>query len=212
MNKAVGLILLSLFFVFCGLLIGCNTIDGVALSPNTVGIAVSFEDAVQECYELAAETLFYSTDGIKPTASNRIKGENEIAGVCTDYALEFAYYWNEVENYDILYGKAYLARIPAGGSTFDIFDFRFAKNGTSKIRERSGNFKINGNDKENDGVYRDAIIISTKYSGKPISHFNQNIKNHKWIVIKYNNDWYDCEPTWWDTNNNIDFVPYKINF
>jgi hypothetical protein len=134
------LLVMSMICSLVVVLVGCTT-NEVTLSES-IGSADSFENAVQECYQLTAETLFYSTDGINPTAAYRIKGINEIAGVCTDYTLEFAYYWNEVKNYDSLYGKAYLARIPSDGSTFDIFDFRFAPNGNSKIREKSGNFEI----------------------------------------------------------------------
>jgi len=190
-------------------LIGCAT---EPTGTITFGSASTFEEAVQECYKLAAETLFYSTNGKTQTASwNRVSGPNEIAGVCTDYSLEFAYYWNVVNRYDVLFGKAYLARIPSNGSIFQIQDFRFAKNGTSNIRATSGNFGINGNDNENDGVYRDAIITKVVYSGKPMPHFGEIIKDHKWVVIKYNNEWYDCEPTWWDTGSiNKDYVPYKL--
>jgi hypothetical protein len=186
--KILAIILLANVFALNGCSMGGNE-----SSSGIVGPTGSFQDAVQECYKLAAETLFYSSDGVNHTAYNRVSGPNEIAGVCTDYAIEFAYYWNEVKDYDILYGKAYLARIPSNGSNF-------AVNGTSKIRETSGDFGINGNDQESDGVYRDVIKTSTMYNGSPIKHFNQNTKNHMWTVIKHDGNWYDCEPTWWDTN------------
>jgi len=189
-------------------------LNGCATKPTdsiTFGSASTFEEAVQECYKLAAETLFYSSNGKTRTAENRVSGPNEIAGVCTDYSLEFAYYWNVVNRYDVLFGKAYLARIPSSGSTFYILNFRFAKNGTSNIRKTSGNFEINGNYRESDGVYRDAIITSVVYRGKPVPHFGGIFKDHQWVVIKYNNEWYDCEPTWWDTNPiKYDYIPYKL--
>jgi len=198
-----------LCFIFGIVLMGCAT---EPTGPITFGSASTFEEAVQECYKLAAETLFYSSNGKTQTASyNRVSGPNEIAGVCTDYSLEFAYYWNVVNRYDVLFGKAYLADIPSSGSTFYIRDFKFAKNGSSSIRATSGSFEKNANDNEADGVYRDAIITKVLYTGKPILHFNQTVKNHMWVVIKYNDEWYDCEPTWWETLNK-DYVPYKLLF
>jgi hypothetical protein len=188
-------------------LIGCAS---TPKEPLTFGSAATFEDAVQECYRLAAETLFYSTNGKTPDSTyNKVKGPNEIAGVCTDYSLEFAYYWNVVNRYDVLFGKAYIAHVPSSGSIFQIRDIRFVKNGTSNIRATSGSFGSNANDNEADGVYRDAIITSVVYSSKPIRHFNRTIKDHMWVVIKYNNEWYDCEPTWWDTSA-MNYVPYKL--
>ena len=185
-------------------------------------VVLSFEEAVQEVYRMTGETLFYSLDGKKPYVTfNKASNGNEIAGLCTDYSIEFAYYWNEVKNYDEVYGKAYLARVPYNSSNFQIQDFKFAPNGTSKIREQSGDFGINGNDYENDGVYRDVFITSVLYSGKNILHFGKYITGHKWVVINIGEDWYDLEPTWWDCTwvadwhegwaNNM-FVPYKIKF
>ena len=209
-QKFIGLLALILVVGF--IFMDCqNPIDSQQV--------LTFEEAVQEIYEMAGATLFYSSNGrtMDRNVNNRAVGPNEIPGVCTDYAIEFAYYWNEVKNYDDLYGKAYLARVPYNSSNLQIQDFRFAPNGTSTIRETSGDFGLNGNDQESDGVYRDVIVTSVVYSGKNILHFGYYIANHKWVVINIGDDWYDCDPTWWDTTwgdgwFKNKFMPYKISF
>ena len=176
-------------------------------------VQITFEEAVQEVYQMAGSTLFYSLDGIKPTFTfNKASSENEIPGVCTDYAIEFAYYWNEVKNYDEIFGKAYFIWVPSNSSTFYIADGNFVQNGTSKIREESDKFGVNANDYEADGVYRDVIYTSIIYSGKRFTHFGQNASNHMWIVINIGDDWYDLEPTSWDTGFGNDYPPNKISF
>ena len=198
MKKIIGLVILSI------ILIGCRS------EPN---IENSFKSAVNEVYKKTAETLFYSSDGVNSTHPNRVKGTSEIPGVCTDYAIEFAYYWNEVFNYDSVYGKAYLARIPSSGSNFKIQDVTFMPNGTSKIRETSGSFGINGNDQESDGVYRDVKVTKEMYVSEKLPlHFGDTSTNHKWVVIYFNNNWWDCDPTWYDSNSsNKNFVPYILD-
>jgi len=191
---------------------------GAATVWSAEGAAPTFEEAVQECYRLTAETLFYSSNGKRQTTPNKVSGPNEIPGVCTDYALEFAYHWNEVKRYGDSFGKAYLIKVNPGASTFDISDFRFVENGTVKIR-KPGSFMVNANDREVDGVYRDAIVTSVVLKGKLFPHFGQKSRNHMWVVIKCNDEWYDCEPTWWDTMPpawwtklpNNDYVPYKLS-
>jgi len=205
---ARGLILsISLF-------IGCQSLTSTDSSQinDIQSVNPAFVEAVQEIYEMTGKTLFYSSNGrtMDRGSVNRATGTDEIPGVCTDYAIEFAYYWNEVKNYDEVFGKAYLARIPSNSSVFEIQDFRFAPNGTSRIRQESGNFGINGNDYENDGVYRDIIITRVVLRRSRIRHFGGNTSNHKWVVINIDGDWYDCEPTWWDYGSG-DFVPYKLN-
>ena len=178
-----------------------------------------FMSAVQEVYEMTGRTLFYSSDGktMDSNVNNRVSGSREIPGVCTDYAIEFAYYWNEVKNYDESYGKAYLSFITIGTSNNKIVyfvDINFVPDGTIKYREESGNFKSNVNTEAADGVYRDVIVASIVYSGRNFLHFGQYVSNHMWVVIKIQDEWYDCEPTWWDSslNSNDDRIPYKINF
>ena len=196
----VVLIVLSLF--------GCS--NPVVEEPEEV---LTFEDAVQEVYEMTGKTLFYSTNGsYNAIGYSKATGPNEIAGVCTDYSIEFAYYWNEVKNYDNLFGKTYFAWVPSNSSTLNIATGDFVKNGTSHIREESGNFGQNANDQEMDGVYRDVIVTSIVYTGKNILHYGRYYNNHMWIVIKVGNDWYDLEPTWWDYISDYDYPPYKITF
>ena len=177
---------------------------------------LTFEEAVQEVYEIVGETLYYSLDGGKkiPGAYNKASGPNEIAGLCTDYSIEFAYYWNEVKNYDNLYGKAYFALISTGTSNNTILYFldgNFVRNGTINYREEAGDFLSNANTEAFDGVWRDVIVTSILYEGKNISHYGQYVSDHFWIVINIKGDWYDTEPTTWDTSFDIN-APYKINF
>jgi hypothetical protein len=190
-------------------LIGCT-------SPVDEPVVLTFEEAVQEVYEMTGRTLFYSSDGITMDKDvlNRVSSPNEIPGVCTDYAIEFAYYWNEVKNYDEVYGKAYFAWV--NRPTFYIADVNFAPNGTSHIREQTGNFGQNATSQEMDGVYRDTTVISIVYSGRFNLHFGENTNNHMWVVINIEDDWYDTEPTWWDCTrwDNVynNYAPRKITF
>ena len=199
------LIVLSLF--------GCS--NPVVEEPEEV---LTFEEAVQEVYEMTGRTLFYSSDGItkNPEKKNRVSGPNEIPGVCVDYSIEFAYYWNEVKNYDEVYGKAYLMWVPSNSSTCYIATGNFVKNGTSHIREESGKFGVNANNQEMDGVWRDVIVTSIVYRGRNVLHFGDYQSNHMWAVIKVGGDWYDTEPTSWDTttysNSTKEYAPRKIIF
>jgi len=181
-------------------------------TPVSDPVVLTFEEAVQEVYEMTGRTLFYSSNGINMNngVGNRVSSPNEIPGVCTDYAIEFAYYWNEVKDYDEVYGKAYFICIWPGSSTLYIIDGNFVGNGTSHIRENSGNFMNNANLQEMDGVWRDVIVTSILFTTNNFSHFGKYVNNHMWIIIKIGNDWYDTEPTWWDISldNN---VPYKLS-
>jgi hypothetical protein len=183
---------------------------------NNQQVVLTFEEAVQEVYDMAASTLYYCSDGINMDKNvfNRITGPKEIPGVCTDYSVEFAYYWNEVKNYDEVYGKAYIARVPTS-TTFQIKDFIFTPNGTSKLRENTSNFLNNQNDQEMDCVYRDIIYTSIVYTGKNILHYGDYQYNHMWIVIKIGDDWYDTDPTCYDIRGESRwnyYAPIKINF
>ena len=182
--------------------------------PHDPVVKLTFEEAVQEVYEMTASTLFYSLNGKtkNPNASNKATSSNEIPGVCTDYSIEFAYYWNEFKNYDEIYGKAYFAMVASNSSTLNIVDTIFVPDGTSKIRENSGKFTNNANLQEMDGVYRDTLVKTIIFSGNNIRHFSQNVNNHMWIVIKINDDWYDLEPTWWDVIDDNNYPPNKISF
>ena len=191
------LMVLLMMMLVLSLSIGCGSPTG---DPSAV---LSFEDAVQEVYEMAGRTLFYSSDGrtMDRDVGNRATGPDEIPGVCTDYAIEFAYYWNEVKNYDESFGRAYPSWVPSNSSTFYIADVNFVPDGTSKIRETSGSFIINANNQEMDGVYRDTVVASIIYSGRLILHFGKYETHHMWITINIGDDWYDTEPTWWDTGS-----------
>ena len=184
---------------------------------NEKPIKLTFEEAVQEVYEMTGRTLFYSSDGktMDKNVLNRITGPNEIPGVCTDYSIEFAYYWNEVKNYDEVYGTAYIAWIPSNWPTFYILDVSFVSDGTSKLRVNSSDFSINIDLREMDGVYRDTIVKSIKYNGKNILHFGNYQNKHVWIVIKIGDDYYDTDPTafdiWGESRWNY-YAPIKINF
>jgi len=41
-------------------------------------------------------------------------------------------------------------------------------------------------------------------------------RGHGWPIIKVGDEWYDTEPTWYDTNDWLDvdhsYPPYKISF
>jgi len=181
--------------------------------PHDPVVQLSFEEAVMEVYEMTGKTLFYSSDGktMDKDVLNRATGPNEIPGVCTDYSIEFAYYWNEVKNYDDVYGKAYFSWVNYNSSTLIIMDAFFVPDGTSKLRENSGNFGNNANNQEMDGVYRDAIVSSIIYNGKNILHFGNYQIGHVWVVIKIDDDWYDTEPTGYDSLG-FNFSPRKISF
>ena len=197
---------------FLLILVVLTVIFASCANPASGPEPLTFEEAVQEVYEMVGETLFYSLDGINPLVTfNKATGPNEIAGLCTDYSIEFAYYWNEVKNYDEVYGKAYFAWVQEKTTTLNIMTGNFVKNGTSHLREENNDFKHNTNLQEIDGVYRDVIVTSIIYTGKNISHYGQYVNGHSWIVIKVGDDWYGTEPTFWDTSLD-DNIPYKITF
>jgi hypothetical protein len=200
--------------IFVSLFISCKTpVDEVVIPPEIEQPVVkSFEDSVQEVYEMAGATLYYSLDGKTPDIiTYKVMGPNEKPGVCTDYAIEFAYYWNEVMNYDDLFGKAYLVMSWSDG-TITIMDGDFVPNGTSKIREQTGKFGQNANLQEADGVWRDVIFTDILYTGRNIKHFGEYVGLHMWPVIKFDDDWYDTEPTWYDVVYNEYYIPNKITF
>ena len=181
---------------------------------------LTFEEAVQEVYEMTGRTLFYSSNGITMDKDvlNRVSGPNEIPGVCTDYAIEFAYYWNEVKNYDDVYGKAYLSLISTGTSNNSLvyfLDINFVLDGTIKYREESGNFSSNADTKAADGVYRDVIVTSIVFNGKNFLHFGNYQRDHMWVVINIEGDWFDTDPTAYDIFGESRwnyYAPIKIDF
>ena len=203
-SKIVLIVSLSAF------ILGCATTKGAdaETEPVVVGTAATFEDAVQECYRMTAETLFYSSDGINGEGRGRIQGSNEIAGLCADYAIEFAYYWNVVQRYDVLYGKTYLA--DSWPTYFTISDVKFVKKGTIGTRRKGkGEFSRNLNENGCYGVYRDARFIKTMYTGKLISSLRPN---HAWVVIWHDDDWYCCDPTLWENGFSYDnFKPFILD-
>ena len=200
-------------FLVIGLILSLSLIS--CPGPHDPVVHLTFEEAVQEVYEIVAVKFIYSKDGktMDNDVLNRITGSNEVFGLCTDYSLEFSYHWNEVKNYDELYGKAY----PAWAEpTFYIVDVNYVPDGTSKLRENSGGFGgINTNLQEIDGILRDAIITSIIYSGKNILHFGNYQKDHMWVVINIGDDWYDTDPTAYDiygVSRWNYYAPIKINF
>ena len=192
-SKIVLIVSISAF------ILGCTTTKGADLGtepPVVVGTAATFNDAVQECYRMTAETLFYSSDGISPSKRNRIQGPNEIGGVCTDYEMEFIYYWNVIQRYDVVYGKAYFA--DGWDTYFTISDAKFVKKGTIGTRRKGKEeFKHNLNERGSYGVYRDARYIKRMYTGKLLPGLRAN---HGWVVIWHDNAWYNCDPSAWDTD------------
>ena len=155
---------------------------------------LSFEDAVLEVYQIVGKTFYY------PGQPNRVTGPNEKPGTCGNYEEEFIYYWNEVLNYDEIYGRAYGAGSSqkVANANFHIKDYKFVPKGTG--------FQP-WNDKYDLGV---GDII---YQQIPIIlHYGSYPYEHGWPVINYNGDWYGCDPTWWDCDSGHDYLPYKFNF
>jgi hypothetical protein len=155
---------------------------------------LTFEEAVYEVYQIVGEIFYY------PSQSNRVTGPNERSGLCGSYTDEFLLYWNEILNYDEVYGRAYSASSSqkASNANFSIADVKFVPKGTG--------FKPY-NDQYDRGV---GEMIGNQIP--LLLHYGEYPYSHGWPVIFYNGDWYGCDPTWWDTSLWREFPPYKFTF
>ena len=202
MKKIIGLVVLSI------ILIGCGS------EPN---IENSFKSAVNEVYKTTAGLFYYSDDGIESTHPNRIKGSNEQPVICGDYVMEFMYYWNEVLNYDSIYGKAYHAVQYRIRENVMFLDINFLPKETFNFRNNDWEFAsriYNSNDKnEFDSIYRDGESKEIVYKGNNFLHFGRYATSHAWVVIYFNDNWWTCDPTWFDTGSSgNNYVPHVIKF
>jgi len=201
-----------LFALFV-LLFGCS-------GTNEPDEFTLFKDAVQECYRLTGELLFASPDGVNPyytpngsRAPNRVSGPNEAPGICIDYTIEFVNYWNNIKNYDEVFGRAYFACHSAVDLLFRIQDGEVVPNGTSHLVHWIPHTSINLVD-EADGVLHDVLFTDNLYV-KPggVPHFqHNNMTEHMWPIILFEGDWYATEPTSWDCNADGPYIPYKVSY
>ena len=175
-----------------------------------------FKDAVQEVYRLTGALLFFSDDmdpNSTPSEHNRVSGPNEKPAWCIDYAVEFVNYWNNIKNYDEVFGRAYFAAHGAIDKTFRIFDGEIVPPGTSSINWMDPWHKSTGNDVELSSILHDVLITNTLFT-KPggVPHFNDNNAiEHMWVLILFEGNYWDTDPTGWD-NNQYDYVPYKVSY
>jgi hypothetical protein len=183
------------------LLMGCDN----AINPST-RTEKEFLEQLKIVTIKAASRLFYDStnDGI-PDNNNYIKTKDvtETGGVCTDYALEFCYIWNEELDLDIVYGECLLAAISSNGFRRIKRVTQWLPNGTFSWRELEGpNFGINSGNQESDGVLRDCKHDVIQIFSERV-HFGQNdVTNHMWpIVVSSQYGTYDADPTWDDNSN-----------
>ena len=155
---------------------------------------LSFEEAVLEVYDIVGRIFYY------PDRPNRVSGSNEKSGLCGDYEMEFLLYWNEILNYDEVYGRAYNASSGQkdNNSVFGISDVKFVPKGTGILP---------WNDKYDLGV---GEIIGTRIP--LLLHYGEYPYEHGWPVIFYEGEWYGCDPTWWDAVPGNQYLPYKFTF
>ena len=205
------------FIIVSLVLIGCVSTQSGSIGFISTETYEAFEEVVKEVNTIVAERLFYSDDGINLSNINSFKGQNEMPGLCGDYVMEFLFYWNEVLNYDEVFGRAYRA-MNGWSDTNDVFfeDMRFLSKETFNFRKDNWNSSVrrnNNNMVESDSIYHDGVSIKTVWRGKNFLSYNIYNENHSWVVINFNGDWYSCDPTAFDTNNTIDHIywyPYKI--
>jgi hypothetical protein len=200
----------ALIVLFVSLFISCSS------EPDNERL---FKDAVQEVYRLTGELLFNSPDGINPyytpngnRAYNKVSGPNETPGICIDYTIEFINFWNNVKNYDEVFGRAYFASHHAVNLMFRIQDGEVVPDGTSHLVTWVPHFSY-GNEYEADGVLHDVFFTDTLFE-KPggVPHFQWNYMiEHMWAVILFEGSWYATDPTQWDVGP-LDYIPYKVSY
>jgi hypothetical protein len=186
-------------------LIGCDN----AISPSTtpsIRTEKEFLEQLKAVTIKAAGRLFYdgTNDGI-PDNNDYIKTTDvtEKGGVCTDYALEFCYIWNEELDLDMVYGECLLAAVSTNGFRRINRVKQWLPDGTFSWRELSGpNFSINSNIQESGGVLRDCKHDVIQIFSERV-HFGQNnVTNHMWpIVVSSQYGTYDTDPTWDDNSS-----------
>jgi hypothetical protein len=170
------------------ILIGCDII-----SPSD---ELTFKQAVQQVYKVVGEKFFHYWEELEQQPNNYYKGENEAPGACCCYAIEFFYYWNEVFNYDELFGKAYITWYDHRSEKVShIWDIQYVPQGSNKLeyntlRNKDGTWLFSN-------AYRDAVSTRELYKGQPIKHFGEMLDrdNHMWNVIDYNDEWWEVDAT-----------------
>jgi hypothetical protein len=198
-----------LVVLFISLFISCS-------GPSEPDSESLFKDAVQEVYKLTGALLFFSDDmdpNSTPSEHNRVSGPNESPAWCIDYTVEFVNYWNNIKNYDEVFGRAYFAYHGAVDKIFRIIDGEIVPPGTSYINWMDPWHKSTTDNIEMSSVLHDVLITDTLFS-KPggVPHFqSDNAIEHMWPIILFEGDWWDTDPTGWD-NNLDDYVPYKISY
>ena len=176
-----------------------------------------FKDAVLECYRLTGALLFASAE-MDPNDTpdpehNRVSGPNEKPAWCIDYTVEFVNFWNNIKNYDEVFGRAYFAGHSAVDKMFTIVDGEIVPPDTGSINWMDPWHKSTGNDVELSSILHDVLITNTLFSklgGVP--HFQwKNMIEHMWPVILFEGDWYATDPTQWDVRSG-DYIPYKVSY
>ena len=216
MKKVIlSLILVSLIFL------GCSTENNYLTEEEQ--FFKDFSVAVEEIYQIVGKKFFFSGDGINLICTccqlyipgNLLVGNNEQPGYCTDYAIEFIYYWNIVYRYDLRFGKAYVGRANDAGN-FTIIDNRLSSphnsprnlgTGNNFQNNRSGSGNNNGTGSYR-SYFRDITNTRIFYSSSSIVHYTRNMKLHWWPIINYNDNWYSVDPTFADSNFAAVWAPH----
>jgi len=203
-----------------GMLLGCQCPHGQFTEEPVVEeplvkepvvempLIITFSDAIQEVYEITGAGIVYSSDGIdvRTDLFNRSTRSTEVMGLCVDYAIEFFYVWNEVKGYGDLFGKAYLAQY---SHILTITDIEFADADTYSFRD--ARYTNSVTEKGYDSVYRDAHNIGVVYSGELVEHYGAKSNAHMAVAILFEGEWYEADPTWWDTSTNgFNYPPMRM--
>jgi hypothetical protein len=160
----------------------------------------------------AAALFFYDIDNdgnLDNGPGNTVKGENELGGVCSDYAMELARLAEQqgLECYIVTSGHEHVI----GKVT------KWLDTNTYTFRVRKGkDFGVNNAvDGHYDGVYRDADFTAVKqYAGEPPHVYGEAPDNHMWNIVIINNRTFVIDATqfdeWSGKRNEGDYIAYII--
>ncbi|MDR2073435.1 MAG: hypothetical protein LBP60_08405 [Spirochaetaceae bacterium] len=161
-----------------------------------------------------AALFFYDIDNdgnLDNDTGNTVKGQNELGGVCSDYAMELARLAEQegLENYVATSGESPNNAIDKVTKWFDTNAYTFR---VRRGRDFGVNNIINGH---YDGVYRDADWEKVKtYNNNPPHVYGFPPANHAWNIVIINNRTFVIDATqfdeWGEKRNEDDYIAYIL--
>jgi hypothetical protein len=158
----------------------------------------------------AAALFFYdgNNDGkLEGKNKNVVQGQQEVGGVCSDYAMELAYLADQknLKNYVVFTGSTgnHIAKITKWQDA-GVYNFR-ARSG-----EKFGVNNVNGN---YDGVLRDSNLSNVKgYYWDPPHPEAERPSNHMWNIVIIDNRMFVIDATYFDIgyyDDAVDIIEVK---